>query len=539
MKVAVFVLFGIVIAIKAQERESPAVLISILVRNKAHVLPYTLSFVENLNYPKNRLGLFIRSDHNVDNSVQIIDAWLNTTQSAYHTVNKKYKLVNDKRRTEKSESDWPYERLTHVINMKEEALNFARKNWYDFVLFLDADVLLSNPDVLKNLIALDLAVVAPMVSTTEKEYTNFWTELGPENEKILDKEIQNYDKKGHFKVDGVSNVVLVNLNLLNSDGLTFDKKVLNTLNNKKGFYYEGVLDPDVIFSVSAKQANVPIYVANDHFYGFVLHPLAPKDTLEKEKQSLVNVLVEILDKSATKTVDVKECFKNFMTYPKPDTLGMDRIFVVNHDTDLKNRFELLSRFMGLSVQRVPLIDEKSLTLQFIEEHGISQLPDYKHPVEKRPMTLFEIRWFLSHHEIWQKMVKKSLNLVLVMEDDVRFKPDFKKNVLKAVDEAKNTGKNWDLLYFTRKWIGGDELRVDGTKNLYETAYSPSTTAYCLTLEGAKKLLNASPLSKMVPVQEFLPIMANKHPNKTWNEAFSERNLVAWHVYPSLAETLKD
>lgn len=156
------------------EKESPAVLISVLIRNKAHVLPYFFSFLENLNYPKNRVGLFIRSDHNVDNTVQIIDAWLNTTQNSYHTVNKKYKLENGKRRTEKSESDWPYERLTHVINMKEEALNFARKNWYDYVLFLDADVLLSNGNILQNLIALDLPVVAPMVSTVEKEYSNFW-----------------------------------------------------------------------------------------------------------------------------------------------------------------------------------------------------------------------------------------------------------------------------------------------------------------------------------------------------------------------------
>lgn len=157
-----------------QEKESPAVLISILIRNKAHVLPYFFSFLENLNYPKNRVGLFIRSDHNIDNSIQIIDAWLNSTQNAYHTVNKKYKLDNAKRRSEKSESDWPYERLTHVINMKEEALNFARKNWYDYILFLDADVLLSNGNVLQNLIALDKPVVAPMISTSEREYSNFW-----------------------------------------------------------------------------------------------------------------------------------------------------------------------------------------------------------------------------------------------------------------------------------------------------------------------------------------------------------------------------
>lgn len=220
---------------------------------------------------------------------------------------------------------------------------------------------------------------------------------------------------------------------------------------------------------------------------------------------------------------------------------MDRIFVINHDNniDLKNRFEQLSRVMGLNVQRIPVFDEKNLTMEYIDENSLSQLSAYEDPVHKRPMTLLEIRWFLSHYQIWQRMTKKSLGLVLVLEDNVRFKPDFKKNVLKVVDEAKKTNQPWDLIYFSRKWMGGEEPRIDGTKHLFETAYSPSTTAYVLTLEGAKKLLNANPLNKMVPIDEYLPIMANKHPNQDWTKAYANRNLVAWHVYPALAEAMVD
>lgn len=40
------------------ELKKPTVLIGILVRNKAHVLPYTLSYLEKLNYPKNRIALW-------------------------------------------------------------------------------------------------------------------------------------------------------------------------------------------------------------------------------------------------------------------------------------------------------------------------------------------------------------------------------------------------------------------------------------------------------------------------------------------------
>lgn len=44
---------------------------------------------------------------------------------------------------------------------------------------------------------------------------------------------------------------------------------------------------------------------------------------------------------------------------------------------------------------------------------------------------------------------------------------------------------------------------------------------------------ARPLEKLIPVDEFLPIMFNQHQNQTWKKAFPERNLVAWSTAPLL------
>lgn len=191
----------------------------------------------------------------------------------------------------------------------------------------------------------------------------------------------------------------------------------------------------------------------------------------------------------------------------------------------------------MNVQRVPAFDGKNLTLKYIEDNALSQLSGYEDPVNKRPMTLEEIGWLLSHYEIWKAMTKKSIELVLILEDNVRFKSDFKENVVKVLEEAKATNKQWDLLYFSRKWMGGEEPRIEGTTDLYETAYSPSTSAYALTLQGAQKLLDAKPLNKMVPIAELLSIMTNKHPNTNWSKAYSNKNLIAWHVYPVLVESM--
>ncbi|XP_003377988.1 glycosyltransferase 25 family member [Trichinella spiralis] len=54
----------------------PTLLISVLVRNKAHVLPYFLGTLDALDYPKHRIQLFIRLDHSVDDSAEMLDRWL-------------------------------------------------------------------------------------------------------------------------------------------------------------------------------------------------------------------------------------------------------------------------------------------------------------------------------------------------------------------------------------------------------------------------------------------------------------------------------
>ena len=48
----------------------------------------------------------------------------------------------------------------------------------------------------------------------------------------------------------------------------------------------------------------------------------------------------------------------------------------------------------------------------------------------------------------------------------------------------------------------------------------------ITRSGAKKLLDAEPLTKLVPVDEFVPIMYDRHPNKTWKSHFSNRGCLS-------------
>lgn len=52
--------------------------------------------------------------------------------------------------------------------------------------------------------------------------------------------------------------------------------------------------------------------------------------------------------------------------------------------------------------------------------------------------------------------------------------------------------------------------VPGASVLAWADYTYWTLGYAITLSGARKLVSAKPLEKMIAVDEFLPIMFNRH-----------------------------
>lgn len=56
-----------------------------------------------------------------------------------------------------------------------------------------------------------------------------------------------------------------------------------------------------------------------------------------------------------------------------------------------------------------------------------------------------------------------------------------------------------------------ENPIKGSKVLVHAGYSYWTLGYILSESGARKLVDAMPLGKLVPVDEYLPILADVHP----------------------------
>ncbi|CAC5384145.1 GLT25D [Mytilus coruscus] len=136
----------------------------------------------------------------------------------------------------------------------------------------------------------------------------------------------------------------------------------------------------------------------------------------------------------------------------------------------------------------------------------------------------------------KQIVVKRYKKVLILEDDATFFPMFRKQWSRIAADIDEFVPNWELIYLGRKALNSSEEKpVNGTQLLVWPDYSYWGVAYALSLTGAKKLVKQKLLSKLLPVDEFLPIMFNKHPEGKWKSYFSPKDLIAVSVNPLLIE----
>ncbi|XP_071636842.1 glycosyltransferase 25 family member isoform X2 [Temnothorax longispinosus] len=420
--------------------KKPTVLISVLVRNKAHTLPYFLSLLERQDYPKKRISLWIRSDNNVDNSIKILNKWISTRSEMYHSLNVDLNASSTGFEDEKSIANWSPRRFAHVIDLREQALDYARKIWADFIWMLDADVFLTNPSTIRNLVHKRHTVVAPLLRS-DGMYSNFWAGMTAEHYYLrteLYEPILFREKIGCHDVPMIHSAVFIDLRRRYSDRLTYKAEKLTG--------YDGPVDDIITFAIGANKSDVPLFVCNDDVYGFVMVPLENDETIAEDMQRLTNTKVEML--SFSDYLPLSDDLKEFVMYPEKDTLGLDHIYMIN----LLRRPERRKRMQRL-----------------FEELGI------------------------------------------------------RAEIIDAVDGR----------YMGRKRLVKSESLVEGSKFLVRAGYSYWTLGYILSESGAKKLIGAMPLGKLIPVDEFLPILSDTHPKKQWVAQFPTRDLIILSTNPLL------
>lgn len=506
----------------------PTVVVAILVRNKAHTLPWFLGRFEQLDYPKDRITLWIRSDHNIDNSTAILKEWVSGVKSLYHHIDLKVDGKQKGYTDERSTCDWTEKRFTNVINLRQKAVDYARKAWADFLFMVDADVILDNPNTLKVLMMQEKAAVGPMLNASvEGYYSNFWGAMSEKgyymrSEDYMD--IVDREQMGCFAVPMVHTAVLFDMRKELSQHLSYSTVPVG---------YSGPRDDIIILAHNIKAAGHTMHVVNTEYFGKLMIPLDHKYTLKEDMEQFDYVRLEanVFDPPLPHSPHI-----SFIPMKPKDRLGFDQVYMINLERRPDRRERMVNAFdiLGIDAKLVPAVDGKNLTPAYLDSIPIKQLPGFADPYSGRAMTMGEIGCFLSHYYIWEEMIQKGYQRVLLFEDDIRFEPYFRKKLAFLMSDLDRLFPDWDLVYLGRKRLEKSEERaVEGSQFLAWPHYSYWTLSYALSAAGARKLLAQQPLIKMVPVDEFLPIMFDRHPEDEWKLQFEPRNLLALSADPFL------
>ncbi|XP_059494278.1 procollagen galactosyltransferase 1 isoform X2 [Stegostoma tigrinum] len=484
--------------------QSPTVLITIIARNTAHTLPYYLGAIERLDYPKDRISIWAATDHNIDNTTAILREWLTSMERFYHYIEWRPMDEPVSYPNELGPKHWTHSRFEYVMKLKQAALKSARKQWADYILYVDTDNILTNDQTLKQLIAENKTVVAPLL-VSQTAYSNFWCGITPQGyyrrtaEYFLTRQRR---RLGCFAVPMVHSTVLVDLQKEASRHLAFYPPHPE---------FSWAFDDIVVFAFSCRAAEVQMYVCNKERYGFINLPAKPEGTLEDDSLNFVHLMLDAM-------IDGPPMYPSRFTHlpPKyPDKMIFDEVFLIN----LKRRPDRRKRMLQALYEQeidckiMDAVDGSALNSSIIKSMGINMLPGYYDPFSGRTLTKGEVGCFLSHYSIWKEVVDRNLSKAVVFEDDVRFEVYFKRKLVRLLREVEDVGLNWDLIYLGRKRVNPKQEEASANvQNLVVAGYSYWTLAYAISWQGAKKLIDSDPLKKILPVDEFLPIMYDKHTN---------------------------
>lgn len=240
-----------------QTRTYPSVAIAILVKDKAAVLPYYLSNIEQFEYPKNRLHLYVRTNNNTDSSANILAAWLERVGSQYVSVH--YDDSDLEVNLERfADHEWTGERFKALGAIRRESMNWAVSQNCDFYWVQDVDNFVL-PNCLAEMVATDVNIVAPLVRIGEnfnRGYANYHGAIDP-NGYFADDPM--YFTFFHRKYRGLSEQPVVHCTYLVKTSaiprLTYD--------DDSGRYEY------VIFSHSARKAGIPQLLDTHHYWGWL------------------------------------------------------------------------------------------------------------------------------------------------------------------------------------------------------------------------------------------------------------------------------
>jgi hypothetical protein len=233
---------------------SDEVVIAILAKNKAYCLPFYLNCIYNLDFDKKKLHLYIRTNDNTDDTIDILKNFIEKYKDEYKSVYYDDTGINTEISTY-AEHEWNYVRFKILADIRQNSINYAiEHNCHYFVI--DCDNFITKNTLYDLYQDRDKGILSPLLISNTL-YANFHYEAC---ENGYYKHHDDYYKVLDHSLSGLIKVDVVHCTYF------IDNRFLQYVNYDDNSYrYEYV-----IFSDKMRQANIPQYIINTNFYGFLV-----------------------------------------------------------------------------------------------------------------------------------------------------------------------------------------------------------------------------------------------------------------------------
>jgi len=215
----------------------PKVLIGVHIPTITPFLGPFLKQVSNLDYPKDRIDIFIHNGNGHDS--HLVDEWVKEAEKQYNSVTYK----------------------GHTLGLNDQqGKNLAMLTWRklrtDYYFSIDSSVTFSNMQTLQLLMEQNRTIITPMMSKYKKFWSNFWGDISADgfyarSPDYLD--IVKNVRRGVWNSPFVSHVYLINLSVIDKIGVD----PFTSVN----------LDTDIQFCANLRNSGLFMYATNLDNYG--------------------------------------------------------------------------------------------------------------------------------------------------------------------------------------------------------------------------------------------------------------------------------
>jgi len=271
-----FLLLSFSCALQAEEAADKTVLLAVLAKNKAHVLPAYLRSIDNLDYDKKLITVYINTNNNQDSTKELLDAWVEKNGAQYRSIIMESHEVAGASITKPHE--WTAERFKVLATIRNKSMQKALEANCDYYFVVDCDNFIS-PCTLKELIAKNKPIIAPMLRAVPEPcdaYSNYFCDI---SETGYYKDHPNYRKILYREMTGTFQVPVVHCTYL------IQAPYINKLN-----YIDNTNDYEfVIFSRGAREKGIEQYICNEKDFGTLLHFYSEEMTLAEEAARVATI----------------------------------------------------------------------------------------------------------------------------------------------------------------------------------------------------------------------------------------------------------